>query len=123
MNLGDSPQTRASVAAPATNSTSTILASRRSSEGRLLVMSPIRRVPCGGRSSIYTPAYRRERRRRILGWLLVVIGSVMALVHFFTHLGRLHIVGYQDLLLGYPMAAVLVLAGFVLVGMATKPSR
>lgn len=72
------------------------------------------------RQSIYTAAYRRERRRRVLGWGLVVVGAVMALVHVFTHLGRLSIVGYQDLLLGYPMAAVLIMVGFLLVGFAAK---
>jgi len=72
------------------------------------------------RSSIYTAAYRRERRRRILGWVLVALGAAMAAVHMVSHLGRLKIVGYQDLLIGYPMAAVLVLAGFMVVGMTAK---
>jgi hypothetical protein len=72
------------------------------------------------RSSIYTAAYRRERRRRILGWVLVALGALMAAVHMVSHLGRLKIVGYQDLLIGYPMAAVLVLAGFMVVGMTAK---
>ena len=86
-------------------------------------MSPKRRVPRSRKPSIYTPAYRRERFRRLLGWLLVAIGSVMALVHMYTHLARLRIIGYQDLLLGYPMAAILALAGFMLVGWTAKPSR
>jgi hypothetical protein len=72
------------------------------------------------RGSIYTAAYRRERRRRIFGWVLVAVGTVMAVVHMVTHLGRLNIVGYQDLLLGYPMAAMLILAGFMVVGMTAK---
>lgn len=93
------------------------------SEGRLLVMSPKRRVPRSRKPSIYTPSYRRERLRRLLGWLLVGAGSVMALVHIYTHLARLSIIGFQDLLLGYPMAGMLVLAGFVLVGWASKPTR
>ncbi|MHA3021617.1 hypothetical protein ACXPWS_15320 [Mycobacterium sp. BMJ-28] len=66
---------------------------------------------------MFTPAYRRERRRRFAGWLFVAAGTVMAVVHGVTHLGRLQIVGYQDLLIGYPMATLLVLAGFILVGM------
>lgn len=37
-----------------------------------------------------------------------------------AHLGRLKIVGYQDLLIGYPMAVILVLAGFMVVGMTAK---
>ena len=72
------------------------------------------------RKSIYTAAYRRERRRRFFGWALVAVGTAMAVVHIVTHLGRLRIVGYQDLLVGYPMAAMLILAGFMVVGMTTK---
>jgi hypothetical protein len=53
-------------------------------------------------------------------WALVAIGSLMAVVHMVTHLGRLKIVGYQDLLLGHPMAAVLGLAGFMVVEMTAK---
>jgi hypothetical protein len=70
--------------------------------------------------SLYTIEYQRERRRRIAGWALVGIGAVMAVVHMITHLGRLQIIGMQDLLIGYPMAAVLTLAGFLLVGFAPK---
>jgi hypothetical protein len=72
------------------------------------------------RGSLYTAAYRRERRRRILGWALVAVGTAMAVVHMVTHLGRLKIVGYQDLLIGYPMAAILILAGFIVVGATAK---
>ncbi|MCX8557099.1 hypothetical protein OS121_18755 [Mycolicibacterium mucogenicum] len=54
---------------------------------------------------------------------LVGIGAVMAVVHGITHLGRLTLIGYQDLLLGYPMASVLVLGGFILVGWTAKPTR
>ncbi len=86
-------------------------------------MSPKRRTPRSRKPTIYTPAYRRERMRRRLGWLFVGIGSVMALVHVYTHLARLQIIGYQDLLLGYPMSSVLILGGFMLVGWSAKPSR
>lgn len=56
----------------------------------------------------------------MFGWALVGIGLVMAVVHMITHLGRLQIIGMQDLLIGYPMASVLTLAGFLLVGFAAK---
>lgn len=81
-------------------------------------MSPRRRIsPHGGGSSMFTPTYRRERRRRFAGWLLVAVGSAMAVVHAVSHLGRLQMMGYQDLLIGYPMATLLILGGFMLVGM------
>ncbi len=89
-------------------------------------MSPIRRVnptvpPARfAQKSIYTAAYRQLRRRRVAGWVMVVVGAVMGIAHMVTHLGRLHLLGYQDLLVGYPMASLLVFAGFLLVGFAAK---
>lgn len=47
----------------------------------------------------------------------------MGVVHLLTHLGRWQIIGLQDLLLGYPMAAVLVLAGFMVVGSSAQSFR
>ncbi len=70
--------------------------------------------------SLYTIEYQRERRRRIAGWVLVAVGAAMAVIHMITHLGRLRIIGLQDLLIGYPMAGVLILGGFLLVGFAAK---
>lgn len=81
------------------------------------------RKPRVQETSLYTDAYRRDRRRRVLGWLLVGVGSVMGVVHLLTHLGRWQIIGLQDLLLGYPMAAVLVLAGFMVVGSSAQSFR
>lgn len=86
-------------------------------------MSPIRRVRPSRfppQPSPFTAAYRRVRRRRAVGWVLVGIGLVMAVVHMVAHLGRLSLVGYQDLLAGYPMAAILVVGGTVLVGSVAK---
>lgn len=89
-------------------------------------MSPIRRARPDDfaartpRSSLYTAAYRRLRRRRAAGWVLVALGVVMAVVHMISHLGRLQLLGYQDLLIGYPTAAVLVLAGVVLIGSTAR---
>ncbi|MCC3316782.1 hypothetical protein A5780_26430 [Nocardia sp. 852002-20019_SCH5090214] len=73
--------------------------------------------------SMYTDAYRRERRRRTLGWLLAVIGLVVGLTHMLTHLGDWHFLwssGWQDLLVGYPTAAVIAFAGLLLI---TAPTR
>ncbi|WP_336882821.1 hypothetical protein [Rhodococcus globerulus] len=77
-------------------------------------------------SSLYTSGYRRERRRHSLGWILVGIGAVMALLHVITHLGQLHLlssVGWQDLLLGYPMAFLIAGLGFLCVLARARPSH
>ncbi|KDE97108.1 conserved hypothetical protein [uncultured Mycobacterium sp.] len=70
--------------------------------------------------SLYTIEYQRERRWRVAGWVLKGIGTVMAVIHTITHLGRLRIIGMQDLLIGYPIAAVLILAGLSVVGFAAR---
>lgn len=56
-------------------------------------MRPKRRVPRSRKPSISTPAYQRGKSRRSLGWLLVAVGSVMALVHVYTHLAQQKIIG------------------------------
>jgi len=61
--------------------------------------------------------------KRIAGFVLVGIGVVMALTHIGAHLGNLTFLptsGLQDLLIGYPMAAMLFLAGVIL---ASRPVR
>ncbi len=62
--------------------------------------------------------YTRQRRLRVFGWVLVALGAAMGVVHWVAHLGAL---GGQpalgwDLAAGYPAAAILVIAGFILVG-------
>ena len=67
-----------------------------------------------------SPAYRRELRRLILGWSIVALGITVGVTHMITHLGNLRYlptVGMQDLLMGYPVAAVLVLAGVLVISM------
>lgn len=67
----------------------------------------------------YTKAYRRWLAWRITGFSLVGIGLAMAASHIIAHLGHLRFLptsGTQDLLIGFPMAALLVLAGVVLAG-------
>jgi hypothetical protein len=64
-----------------------------------------------------TPAYRRLRRRRALGGTFVAAGIAMALFHALTHLAGLRYLSrpeLQDLLLGYPMAAVVAVIGLTI---------
>lgn len=63
--------------------------------------------------------------RRILGWSLVAVAIVMAVVHWLAHIGYRPIplsMGAQDLLLGYPAAGLLgVVAAILLSRPAKKP--
>lgn len=62
--------------------------------------------------------HRRRTRFRIVGWVLVVFGAVIAVIHWLAHLGAFG--GAPDLrwdiLAGYPTGALLLVVGFVLVG-------
>jgi hypothetical protein len=62
----------------------------------------------------------RRHAARLGGAALVLIGAVMGIAHVFEHLGafRLLAPGWQDLLLGYPMAGLLVISGLVLLSSA-----
>lgn len=61
-----------------------------------------------------TPA-QYERRRR-LGWGLVVLGVVVFSQHLVSHMGFFIVVssGWDDLLIGYPVAGLLGAGGVVL---------
>ena len=82
--------------------------------------SPPTRTPDGPRSRTPVaitaqPAYRRWRRRRALALGVIVVGITIALSHMIEHLGRLHVLPgvVQDLVLGYPMAAALIVVGLI----------
>lgn len=70
-------------------------------------MSPKARVRVSQQRSLYTPQYRRERWRKILGWCTLAVAAAMAVLHMLTHLGRWELFRQQDLIVGYPSAAVL----------------
>lgn len=61
-----------------------------------------------------TPA-QFERRRRS-GWGLVVLGAVVFTQHLFSHMGFFTVTssGWDDLLIGYPLAGLLVVSGSML---------
>ncbi len=65
------------------------------------------------RAATFTQQYRRWMLRRIAGFTLAGLGAVMVLVHAFMHLGNIQILPMQDLLIGYPAGAVLVVAGLM----------
>jgi hypothetical protein len=62
-----------------------------------------------------TTAYKRWLGKMVVGWTLVSVGGIVAISHVFEHLADVRLVAYQDLLIGWPMAGVLAVAGlFVL---------
>lgn len=69
------------------------------------------------KKTAYTPAYYRQLYKRIAGWVLVSLGLLVGGSHVITHLGYFQVlpsVGGQDLLMGYPMAGLLVVGGIIL---------
>lgn len=56
---------------------------------------------------------------RIVAWALVGLGLVVGVNHMVMHLGGLWLPmspGWQDLLVGYPTAGLLAVAGFIVLG-------
>lgn len=68
------------------------------------------------RRAVSRHIYRRARLRRTVGSLVVVVGSAMAVAHLIAHLANMGVIGAQDLLIGFPMAVVLILVGVLLIG-------
>lgn len=57
--------------------------------------------------------------RRVLGWTVAGIAVLVAVVHWVAHLGYRVLplsLGWQDLLLGYPVAALLGVAAALILG-------
>ena len=67
-----------------------------------------------------TVSYGRYRFRRIAGWSLVVLGVTMGVTHWLTHIQVWDFAsqGVEDLLAGYPMAALLGVGGAVVLSRA-----
>lgn len=67
------------------------------------------------RSTRKLTAAQFERRRR-LGWGLVVVGVVVFSQHLFSHMGFFTVIspGWDDLLIGYPVAGLLAVGGGML---------
>lgn len=70
-------------------------------------------------------AVRRYQRRRWAGWVLLGLSVVMIVVHFLAHVGtiKLFSLSLQDVLIGYPTAAVLVLVAVLLLGQIHPAER
>lgn len=55
------------------------------------------------------------RRRRALGWTLVGLGVIVFVQHLIAHMGFFTLIspGWDDLVVGYPMAGLLGVAGAI----------
>ena len=55
-------------------------------------------------------------RRRVLGWSVVALGVLIGVQHLMHHLGFFTLIspGWDDLVAGYPLAAILGIAGAIL---------
>lgn len=61
--------------------------------------------------------WRQRRRRRFTAYTLFALAGIVALSHVLTHAGAFTIIankGLADLIIGYPTAGVLAVAGLVL---------
>lgn len=71
-------------------------------------------------------AVRRYGRRRQLGWTLLVLGAVVAATHLLSHAEAVDLrmsAGWQDLLIGYPTAALFVIIAAVSLGQIHPAER
>lgn len=66
--------------------------------------------------TLRTRSYTSYRRRRFISWGLIVAGVVVGVSHWFEHFDLIEIFspGVQDLLIGYPTAALLAVGGLML---------
>ncbi len=81
-------------------------------------MASIRRRP---RKNAVDKQLSNWSRRRVLSWSLFALAGLVAVQHLVAHAGFRPIpisMGWQDLLIGYPMAIVLAIAG----GIALDPN-
>lgn len=62
--------------------------------------------------------YRGRQQRRIVAWALFALAAVIALTHVLEHAGIFQVMspGLEDLVIGYPAAMVIAVAGGVALG-------
>lgn len=70
--------------------------------------------------------YRRRHRQKVVGWTLLVVAALVAMQHFLRHTDSLDVAPFismavQDLAIGYPMGAVLLIIAVVLLGQSDEP--
>jgi hypothetical protein len=82
-------------------------------------MTKARQIAAGGSQDDGTQKWRRHRRFVRAGQVVMIIGALVAITHWLTHLeafGPGQPPGWLDLAAGYPLATVLILGGAILTG-------
>lgn len=82
-------------------------------------MTPTAHLTAGGSQDDAARKFRRHRRFLRAGQVIMIIGALVGIVHWLTHLeafGSGQPPGWVDLAAGYPLAAALILAGAILSG-------
>jgi uncharacterized membrane protein len=62
--------------------------------------------------------WSQKRRRHAIAYVMLGIAALLAVSHAFEHFGMFHLMsaGLEDLLIGWPMAAVLAISGAIIYG-------
>jgi len=58
---------------------------------------------------------RASQRRRVFGWSLVILALLVGVQHLVSHMGSFTLIsrGWDDLVAGYPLAALLGVGGVI----------
>lgn len=88
---------------------------RRSSHGRPNPQARVTQAEQARAEGSKKVTMAQYRRRRFAGWTLVSIAIFIGVSHWVGHLGFFHVAspGMEDLLIGYPTAALLGIAGSI----------
>lgn len=80
----------------------------------------VRTAPAISREATATSTKRRWDRGKV-AWVLIALASVIFVQHFVSHTGLFTVFssGWDDLLIGYPTAAILAFSGIM---MMSRPS-
>lgn len=82
-------------------------------------MSPTGHISASSSQDDGVRTWKRRRRFLHAGQALMIVGAVIAIVHWLTHLeafGPGQPAGWLDLAAGYPMGAAFIFAGAILAG-------
>ena len=73
-------------------------------------------VQQAGAEKLRTRSYASYRRRRLASWALIAAAVIVGVSHWFEHFGLIKIfsLAVEDIVIGYPTAALLAISGLML---------